>query len=55
MSLAQGAPTQPLVLQGSNVFLYGSSTSGNAFTVQQRSVGNVASMESRLAALEARG
>ena len=43
MSFAQGAPTQPLVLQGSNVFLYGSSTTGNAFTVQQLSVGNVAS------------
>jgi hypothetical protein len=43
MSFAQGAPTQPLVLQGSNVFLYGSSTSGNAFTVQQLSAGNVAS------------
>ena len=43
MSFAQGAPTQPLVLQGSNVFLYGSSTTGNAFTVQQQSAGNVAS------------
>lgn len=43
MSFAQGAPTQPLVLQGSNVFLYGSSTAGNAFTVQQLGVGNVAS------------
>jgi len=43
MSFAQGAPTQPLVLQGSNVFLYGSSTAGNAFTVQQLSAGNVAS------------
>ena len=43
MSFAQGAPTQPLVLQASNVFLYGSSTAGNAFTVQQLSVGNVAS------------
>jgi hypothetical protein len=43
MSFAQGAPTQPLVLQGSNVFLYGSSTAGNAFTVQQQSAGNVVS------------
>ena len=45
MSFAQGAPTQPLVFQGSNVFLYGSSTSGNAFTVQQLSAGNVASFQ----------
>jgi hypothetical protein len=45
MSFAQGAPTQPLVLQGSNVFLYGSSTSGNAFTVQQLGAGNVASFQ----------
>ena len=45
MSFAQGAPTQPLVLQGSNVFLYGSSTAGNAFTVQQLSAGNVASFQ----------
>lgn len=45
MSFAQGSSTQPLVLQGSNVFLYGSSTSGNAFTVQQLSSGNVASFQ----------
>ena len=45
MSFAQGAPTQPLVLQGSNVFLYGSSTAGNAFTVQQLGAGNVASFQ----------
>ena len=45
MSFAQGAPTQPLVLLGSNVFLYGSSTSGNAFTVQQLSSGNVFSAQ----------
>lgn len=45
MSFAQGASSQPLILQGSNVFLYGSSTSGNAFTVQQQSAGNVASFQ----------
>jgi hypothetical protein len=45
MSFAQGALTQPLILQGSNVFLYGTSTSGNAITVQQLSAGNVASFQ----------
>lgn len=45
MSFAQGASSQPLVLQGSNVFLYGSSTSGNAFTIQQLSAGNVFSAQ----------
>ena len=50
MSFAQGAPTQPLVLQGSNVFLYGSSTAGNAFTVQQLSTGNVASFQTSTSA-----
>ncbi len=43
MSFAQGAPTQPLSLLASNVFLIGNSTVGNAFTVQQLGTGNVAS------------
>ena len=43
MSFSQGAPTQPLSIVASNVFLTGSSAGGNAFTVQQLSVGNVAS------------
>ena len=41
MSFSQGAPTQPLSLVASNVFLTGSSTAGNAFTVQQLGSGNV--------------
>ena len=41
MSFSQGAPTQPMSIVGSNVFLTGSSTAGNAFTVQQLSTGNV--------------
>jgi hypothetical protein len=45
MSFAQGAPTQNLSIVSSNVFLYGSSTVGNAFTVQQLSAGNVASFQ----------
>jgi hypothetical protein len=45
MSFAQGAPTQDLSIVSSNVFLYGSSTAGNAFTVQQLSAGNVASFQ----------
>ena len=43
MSFSQGAPTQPLSLVASNVFLTGNSTAGNAFTVQQLSAGNVIS------------
>ena len=43
MSFSQGAPTQPLSLVASNVFLTGSSTAGNAFTVQQLNNGNVIS------------
>ena len=45
MSFAQGAPTQNLSLVASNVFLTGNSTAGNAFTVQQLGVGNVASFQ----------
>ena len=41
MSFSQGAPTLPMSIVGSNVFLTGSSTTGNAFTVQQLSIGNV--------------
>ena len=45
MSFAQGAPTQPLNLIASNVFVTGTSAAGNAFTVQQLGVGNVASFQ----------
>jgi len=45
MSFAQGAPTQPLSLVASNVFLTGSSAAGNAFTIQQLSAGNVFSAQ----------
>ena len=45
MSFAQGAPTQPLNLTASNVFVTGSSAVGNAFTVQQLGAGNVASFQ----------
>jgi hypothetical protein len=41
MSFSQGAPTLPLIGAASNVLLRGSSTTGNAFTVQQLSTGNV--------------
>ena len=41
MSVSQGAPTLPLSVAASNVLLTGSSTTGNAFTVQQLSTGNV--------------
>jgi hypothetical protein len=41
MSFSQGAPTLPLIGAASNVLLTGSSTTGNAFTVQQLSTGNV--------------
>ena len=43
MSFAQGAPTQNLSIVASNIFVTGTSTSGNAFTVQQLGSGNVAS------------
>ena len=43
MSFAQGPPTQALSIVASNVFLSGTSTAGNAFTVQQLGSGNVAS------------
>jgi len=43
MSFAQGPPTQSLSIVASNVFLTGTSTAGNAFTVQQLGSGNVAS------------
>jgi len=45
MSFTQGAPTQPLSILASNVFLTGSSAAGNAFTVQQLGVGNVFSAQ----------
>jgi hypothetical protein len=45
MSFTQGAPTQPMSILASNVFLTGSSTAGNAFTVQQLGAGNVASFQ----------
>jgi len=45
MSFAQGAPTQPLNLTASNVFVTGTSAAGNAFTVQQLGVGNVFSAQ----------
>jgi len=45
MSFTQGAPTQPMSILASNVFLTGSSTAGNAFTVQQPGAGNVASFQ----------
>ena len=43
MSFTQGAPTQNLSIVASNIFVTGTSTSGNAFTVQQLGSGNVAS------------
>ena len=45
MSFTQGAPTQPLSILASNVFVTGSSAVGNAFTVQQLGTGNVASFQ----------
>ena len=50
MSFTQGAPTQPLSILASNVFLTGSSTAGNAFTVQQLGAGNVASFQTSTSA-----
>jgi len=45
MSFSQGAPTQPLSIVASNVFVTGTSAAGNAFTVQQLGVGNVFSAQ----------
>jgi len=45
MSFTQGAPTQPLSIVASNVFLTASSAGGNAFTVRQLGVGNIASFQ----------
>lgn len=38
----QGAPTVPVVLNTSNVFVFGNTASGNALSVQQLGTGNVA-------------
>jgi Chaperone of endosialidase len=45
MSFTQGSPTQTLSIQASNVFVFGGSVAGNAFTVQQLSTGSIASFQ----------
>ena len=41
MSFNQSAPTVPTVINASNVFVYGNTSSGNALSVQQLGAGNV--------------
>jgi len=45
MSFAQGVPSVQTVLNCSNCFVYGNTSSGNAFTVQQLGAGNIASFQ----------
>jgi hypothetical protein len=43
MAFNQGAPTVPTLINSSNVFIFGNTSSGNALSVQQLGAGNVVS------------